>query len=114
MHKTTYIVLKLGKHGGQECGEETVSTRRGNNYCELFVRKEVKKGGCCCVIDSRVELPHCAASVDFPLLRVYSRSVAGMNGEFHSEYTETEPILQTASLDDALAHCAITRNAKTY
>jgi len=56
-----------------------VSTRRGNNYCELLAHEEVKKGegGYYCIIDSRVELPHCAASVDFPLLRVYSRSIAG-------------------------------------
>lgn len=49
----------------------------------LHAREEVKKGegGCHCVIDSPVELPHCAASVDFPLLRVYSQSVVGTNGE---------------------------------
>jgi len=48
-----------------------VSTR-GNNYCELLARKEVKKGGRYCVIDSRVELPHCAASVDSLLLRLFT------------------------------------------
>lgn len=96
-----------------------INGRRENNHCELLACEEVKKGegGCYCVIDSRAELPHCAASVDFPLLRVYSRSVAENERrtvEFHSEYTETEPILQTASFDDALAHCAITRNTKMY
>lgn len=48
----------------------------------MRVRKWKKgEGGCHCVIDSPVELPHCAASVDFPLLRVYSQSVVGTNDE---------------------------------
>jgi len=70
--------------------------RRGNNCCELYPRyrkaQEKGEGGCCCVIDSRIGLPvHCAAaSVDFPLWRVYSRSVAGANGKRGISFLNTQ------------------------
>lgn len=48
LYKTTYIVLKLGKHGeNRNMEKRMVSTRRGNNYCQLLARKEVKKGCYC-------------------------------------------------------------------
>ncbi|KAL0123269.1 hypothetical protein PUN28_005654 [Cardiocondyla obscurior] len=104
--KTTYIVLEL-----EEQVNENVERRRYQLDVETTIvsssRKEVEKGRCYCVIGSRVELPHCAVSVDFPLLRVYPRSIARMRElsvEFHSEYTETEPILQTESPDDAFIY----------